>query len=161
MLLDGSGSCDEVKGRSAGGGEDTVFGDGSEILEQGLEAVDGKVGGGTLGGSLAAGIGRGGSGGNGGGSVRRAGKAEFIIEEHGGEPSAHVELDVIGEHAEEDVGTDARGEAVIDGADLEVYGFVAAEGAFDLAEAFVDADGLFRAESMGGDVGADDIEAGE
>ena len=160
-MLDGRGSGDEVEGRSVGGGEDTVFGDGSEILEQGMEAVDGKVGGGTLGGSFAARIGRGASGGNGRGSVRRVGMAEFVIEEHGGESLSHVELDVVGEHAEEDVGTDARGQVVIDGADLEVYGFVAAEGAFDLAEAFVDADGLFWAEGMGGHIGADDIEAVE
>ena len=158
-MLDGRGSGDEVEGRSVGGGEDTVFGDGSEILGQGMEAVDGKVGGGTLGGSFAARIGRGASGGNGRGSVRRVGMAEVVIEEHGGESLSHMELDVIGEHAEEDVGTDARGQVVIDGADLEVYGFVAAEGAFDLAEAFVDADGLFWAEGMGGHIGADDIEA--
>ena len=37
----------------------------------------------------------------------------FIIEEEWGELLSHVELDVVGEHAEEDVGTDARGAVVI------------------------------------------------
>ena len=76
-----------------------------------MEAVDGEVVGGSFGGCFAAGMGRGCCGGNGGGFVRGRGmEEEFVIEEHGGESLSHVELDVVGEHTEEDMGTDARGE---------------------------------------------------
>ena len=45
---------------------------------------------------------------------------------------AHMPLDGVGEHAEEDVGADSITQAVMDGADLEVDGLHRSKGAFDL-----------------------------
>jgi hypothetical protein len=44
---------------------------------------------------------------------------------------------VIGEHAEKDMGTDPIDQVMIDGADLEVDGLVAAKRLLDVAEVFV------------------------
>jgi hypothetical protein len=53
---------------------------------------------------------------------------------------AHVPLDVIGEHAEKDMRLHPAGEAIVDGADLEVDGLERAEGALDVGEALVGED---------------------
>ena len=84
----------------------------------------------------------------------------MIVEEEGCEILAQVPLDVVGEHAEE-VGTDAVRSSVVDGADLEVHRFEAAEGAFDPGEVFVGADGANGVEALGLDIGADDVDAVE
>ena len=85
----------------------------------------------------------------------------MVVEQEGGEFFSHVPLDVVGEHAEEDVGADAIRSVVVDGSDLEVHGFEAAEGAFDAGEALVGADGVVGVEAFGLDVGADDVDAVE
>ena len=54
------------------------------------------------------------------------------------ERAAHVPLDVVGEHAEEDVGPDPAFEAVVDRAHLEIHGLVAAERPLDAAQALED-----------------------
>ena len=77
----------------------------------------------------------------------------------GAKRAAHVPLDVVGEHAEEDVGADPAFEAVVDGAHLEIDGLVAAERPFDPAQALVGPDRLFRREFPGGHVGADDVDS--
>ena len=66
-----------------------------------------------------------------------------VVEEH------HVPLDVVGEHAEEDVGADAPLEAVVDGPHLEIHPLEAAEGALDPAEALVGPDRVFGPELLG------------
>ena len=76
-----------------------------------------------------------------GGACGGGGGAVVVVEQDGLERLAHVPFDVVGEHAEEARGR-ARGGAVrwIDRADLEIDGLEAAEGALDLAKAFVGAD---------------------
>ena len=79
----------------------------------------------------------------------------MVVEEEGGEFFSHVPLDVVGEHAT----ADAIRSVVVDGSDLEVHGFEAAEGALDAGEALVGADGVVGVEAFGLDVGADDVDA--
>ena len=56
----------------------------------------------------------------------------------------HVPLDVIGEHAQEDVRAHAALESVMDRTDLQIHGFQGTERPFDLGERFVTAHGLGR-----------------
>ena len=53
-------------------------------------------------------------------------------------------LDVVGQHANEDVCADAIGEMVMDGAQLEVDGLEAAEGPLYMSQALVGEDGVCR-----------------
>lgn len=64
--------------------------------------------------------------------------------EKGLEAPGHVPLQVVGEHADEDVAAQAFVEAVIHRADLELNGFEIAEGLLDLEEAFVGRGGSAR-----------------
>ena len=50
---------------------------------------------------------------------------------------AHVPLDVVGEHAQEDVRAHAIGRAVMDGAHLQIDGFERAEGTLDAGQRLV------------------------
>ena len=79
----------------------------------------------------------------------------------GARRASHVPLDVVGEHAQKDVGSHSVGQAMVDGPHLEVDALVAAEGALDAAEALVGPDRLRRREVGLGHVGADDVEAVE
>src|SRR5271157_3122209 len=91
-----------------------------EVLQQGAEAVDGLAVIGAPADGLAArrrrdfglGDGRGALGGRGFGIV--------VLEQHRGEVSLHVPDDVVGEHAQEDMGSDAMGPAMVDRTDVEV-----------------------------------------
>src|SRR5690242_10822123 len=113
--------------------------------------MDGKAAVGPLAGGLAAGgggpLGRGDDG-----ATFGCGRLGIVIvEEDGGEAMAHVPFDIVGEHAEEDVGTDAVAEAVVDGTNLEIDGLDRAKGALDLAEALVGPHAVVRAEDIAGD----------
>ena len=144
-----------------GSGEgDFVEGESGEVGEEGGEAVDGEAVGGFSGAGLvgcgfgdAGGFDGGGAGGAGGGSV-------VVLEEEGGEPLSQVPLEVVGEHAEEDVGADVVGGMDEDGADLE-GALDGAEGALDAGEALVCLDGGVGPEGVGVEAGADDIDAVE
>ena len=68
-------------------------------------------------------------------------------------------FDIVGEHAEEDVGADSVAQTVMDGADLEVDGLQGAEGALDLREGFVVAHAACAIETFRCDRGADDGDA--
>jgi hypothetical protein len=68
--------------------------------------------------------------------------------------------EVVGEHAEEDVGLDALLEPVVDGAQLEPA-LERAEGALDLVELLVGAHDVGRFELRAGDAGAQDVDAVE
>jgi hypothetical protein len=59
-----------------------------------------------------------------------------------------VPLDVIGEHAEKDVGTDPIGQVMVDEADLEVDGLVASKRLLDVGQVFVGAHGLLGSISL-------------
>ncbi len=143
------------------GGPDAVAGEGGEVAEQGPEAVDGKALGGALPGLLGACRAGDAGGRDGRGADGFCGGRVVVVEEQGGRRAAHVPFDAAGEHAEEDVGADAIGEAVVDGPDLEVHPLEAAEGALDPAEALAGADRVFGPHLAGGHVGADHADAVE
>ncbi len=69
------------------------------------------------------------------------------VEQERRERLTHVPLDVIGEHAEKDVGTDPIGQVMVDEADLEVEGLVAAKRRLDVGQVFVGAHGLLGSNS--------------
>ena len=71
---------------------------------------------------------------------------------------AHMPLDVIGEHAEKDMGTDPIDQVMIDGADLEVDGLVAAKRLLDVAEVFVGTHRLLGVERCLLYIRADDVD---
>ena len=108
----------KVSARQARG--EAVFGNGGEVVEQGAEAVDGGAVRCSL--FLSTGEVRG----DAGGALGRSGV--MVVEEH----STHVPFEVVGEHAQQDVGADPVGRIVMNGAHLEVDGFEATEGALDL-----------------------------
>ena len=56
------------------------------------------------------------------------------------------------------MGPDPAFEAVVDGADLEIDGLVAAERLPDPAQALAGPDGLFGREPVGGQIGAEDVD---
>ena len=63
-----------------------------------------------------------------------------LVKQHGREPGAHVPLDMVGEHAQEDVGAHARRRPMEDRTHMQIDGLEAAEGALDLGQALVGAD---------------------
>ena len=132
FALQRGGTGDEVEGLSARQARgEAVFGNGGEVVEQGAEAVDGGAVIGVLGASLFLSSGRGRCRGDAGGALGRSGV--MVVEEQGGEASTHVPFEVVGEHAQQDVGADPVGRIVMNGAHLEVDGFEATEGALDPA----------------------------
>ncbi len=119
-------------------GLDAVAGEGGQVGEQCAEAVDGQAVGRALAAvRLGAGGGRRSGGRDGRGPCAGGGLRVVVVEEHRGERAAHVPLDVVGEHAQEDVGAHAAGQPVVDGPHLEVDGLEAAKRAFDSAQALV------------------------
>jgi hypothetical protein len=72
---------------------------------------------------------------------------------------AQVPFDVEGEHAEEHVRADAVFEPVVDPADLQLGPLEDAEVALDLFELLVGAHDVGRVKALGGDAGAQNIDA--
>ena len=72
---------------------------------------------------------------------------------------AQVPDQVAGEHADQHVGLDPVVEAVMDGAQVQVVGFDDAEVAFDVGEVLVAADDPGGVEFVGGDAGAQHVDA--
>lgn len=70
-------------------------------------------------------------------------------------------LDIVAEHAQQDVSAHALFEAMVDGADLEVNRLETAEGLFDLGQELVSAHRLVGRECRGRDTGADHVDAVE
>jgi hypothetical protein len=107
-----------------------VAGEGGEFSEQGLEAVDLQAVSRALCSGLAAsGLGtlRGCDDGRSrGGSLG----ALMIVEQNGSQRLTHVPLEIIGEHAQQHVGTDPIGQAVVDRPDLKIDGLDGPERAF-------------------------------
>ena len=71
------------------------------------------------------------------GSERFGGVLVGIVIEHRREALAHVPFDMIGEHAQADVGAHARSGPMEDRSDLQIDGLDAADGALDLGQALV------------------------
>ena len=109
-----------------------VADDGGELLLEGAEAVRG----GAVVEEMRGGLGLGGGGACGGSHRIPRGLGALILvgKEQGTPGLSHVPLDVVGEHAEENVASDAIGEMVVDRADLQVDGFQRAEGPLDLGQ---------------------------
>src|SRR6476660_9284227 len=72
---------------------------------------------------------------------------------------AHVPLEIIGEHAQQHVGADPIGQAVVDRSDLKIDGLDGPKGAFGLAQALVDPHDITCSERCLLEIGADEIEA--
>ncbi len=115
-----------------GGHSHGVAGEGGELGQQGLEAVDWQAVMCALAGSFSArGVGAlcgRDDGGSRGGSLG----ALVIVEQDRSECLTHVPFEVVGEHAQQHVGADPIGQAVMDRSDLEINGFDRAEGEFGL-----------------------------
>ena len=141
-MLDGGGIGVEGEGGFGVVELHGVSGEGAEIGEEGPEGLDGEAVVSALGGGLLLGGGRALGGFDDGVPEGFGGFGVVVVEEEGCEVVSHVPLDVVGEHAEEDVGADAVGASVVDRSDLEVDGFEGAEGALDAGEVLVGADGL-------------------
>lgn len=107
-LLDWRGTCGEGKGDVGGSGQGGfVECESGEVVEEGWEAVDGEA----YGSSARVGLFRGGVGDAGGLDGRGAcgaGCGAVVLEEERREPLSQVPPEVVGEHAEEGVGADAR-----------------------------------------------------
>ena len=84
-----------------------------------------------------------------------------VLEQHRGEVSLHVPDDVVGEHAQEDVGADAVGPAMVDRTDVEVAGFEVAKAAFGVAEALVGEDEVGGCEAVRGKRAPDHVDTVE
>lgn len=82
-----------------------------------------------------------------------------VIEEQWGEGATHVPFDIEGEHAEKDVGPDSFGKPDR-WAHLEIDCLEASEGTFDLSEALVGEDGVFRGDLLP-EACANDVQAVE
>ena len=65
-----------------------------------------------------------------------------VIVEHGRELGTHVPLDMVGQHAQEDVCAHAITEPVVNGANVKIDSFYAPEGSLNLGEPFVCAHGF-------------------
>jgi hypothetical protein len=68
-------------------------------------------------------------------------------------------FDVVGQHAEEQVSGYPVDQPVMNGANLEIHGLEAPEGALDLAQELVGPDRLWGGEPIAREAGADDVEA--
>ncbi len=77
------------------------------------------------------------------------------------EAFAQVPFDVIGQHAQEEMGSDPGRQPAVDRPDLQVDAFERAKGALDLGQGLVAFDQFLGAHGLLRQVGADDIEAVE
>ena len=85
----------------------------------------------------------------------------FIFEERRGQGFAHVPLDIVGEHCDEDVGAHVVRRAVVDGSNAQVDALETAEGLLDLSEALVGAHRVLGGKFLASLAGADDVDAVE
>lgn len=94
--------------------------------------------------------------------LARSAWASLVVvgEQHRGEGASHVPVDVIGQHADEQMGPDPFGFAVTDGSDVEVH-VVVAERRLSAAEPLVGGHHLGWGEVGSLDAGADDVKAVE
>ena len=115
-----AGSADQI-------GDDGVAGDGGQVFEQSLEAVNRKPVGAAFGAGFAFGRGRGLLGGDDIGALGAGGLVVVFVKEHGFEGGAHVPLHVVGQDAQEDVASDMVFVAAVDGTHFEIHGLDAAK----------------------------------
>jgi transposase len=133
--------------------------EGCEFCEQGLEAVDRQAVVGALGGGLATRSLGALSGSDDGGSCGGSLGALMIVEQVRSERLAHVPLEIVGEHAQQHMGADPIGQAMVDRSDLEIDGLDRTEGTLGLAQALVDPHDIAGSQRGFVKIGADDVEA--
>jgi len=140
---------------------DGVLREGCEVGEQALEAVNRE----SVGGRAASLLGDGGGGalslGDDAGSQFFGGLLVGIVVEHRSKALAHVPFDVIGEHAQTDVGAHARHRPMEDRSDLKIDRLDTADGALHLSQTLVGPDAGAVVEGLGRQAGADHIDAVE
>ncbi len=140
---------------------DGVAGQGCHVCDERPEAVDGQ----PVFGSLGLGFALGGWGGLGlgdwGGAPGFAGVPVMVVEQHWSQRLAHVPFEIVGEHAEQDMGAHPRCGPMEHGTQLDIDGLHAAEGAFDAGKALVGPHGIGGAEGFLRQVGAQHVEAVE
>ena len=83
----------------------------------------------------------------------------LVLEQQRRERPAQVPLDGVGEDAQEQMRTHALFDAVVDGADAQVDGLEAPEGAHDVGEVLVRAHDVLGRQAVGGLASAHDLEA--
>jgi len=140
LLLNGCGSGEDGERLVGGvGRDDRVARQGREIGEQALKAVRGNAVGPSPGRALGEGSGRALSPGDGADAQCFSGVLVVVVVEHRGETGTHMPLDVIGQHAQEDVGAHALLQPMVDRPDVQIDGLQATKRALHLGERLVGA----------------------
>ena len=112
---------DHVEGRCSGQFRlNSVPGDDRQVFEEGAETMHRHAVWCALGGGLAHGRGRGPFRCDDGGARDVRARWVVLVEQDRGELPVHVPLDMVGEHAQQDVGAHALRPIVVDGPHLEV-----------------------------------------
>ena len=145
-LLQGGRGRRHVEGRIAPGRRlEPDAGPRGEMLQQVGKAPNRQALGRASGGRLASGLG--------GWGRRRhdrwaCGRA-VIVEQKGLPGRTHGPFDIIGQHAQQNMGADTMGPTMIDGPNLQVHGLEATKGALHRGPALVGPDGLIRIHDRG------------
>ncbi len=148
LCLRGDFEAEEIEGAGLGGRwsrqnccragvaeADVVSGQVGEVVQEGAEAVDGLAVFGAPADGLATRRWRDLCLGEWGRALRGGRGGVVVLEQHRGEVSLHVPDDVVGQNAQEDMGADAMGPAVVDRTDVEVARLEVAKAALGMAEA--------------------------
>src|SRR5208282_6796464 len=143
FCLRGDVEAEEIEGAGLGGRwpcedccgacvaeEDAVAGQVGEVLQEGAEAMDGLAVFRALARGFAPRRGRDFGLADGGRALGGRGFGIVVLKQHRGEVALHVPDDVVGQHAQKDMGSDAMGPAMVDRTDVEVARFEVAEAAF-------------------------------
>src|SRR6185312_5138968 len=160
LALQRGGAGDHGECRRVVGGLDVVGADGGQVGEQAGEAVyrDAVLG------AFARGFGERlvGALGRGDGVGAFGGCAGFVVvvEQDGGQGLFHVPADVVGQHPQEHVGAHPIGEVVADGPHVE-FAVEGAEEPLDVFESLVAQHHIVVGEGVGGQAGAQHVDAVE
>ena len=84
-----------------------------------------------------------------GAALGLAGRLVVIVEQDRGERLAHVPFQIVGQHAQHDMGAHPMAATMMDRPNLEIDGLEAAEGPLDLGELLVGPDGARCIEGLG------------
>ena len=98
--------------------------------------------------------------GNGIGAFSGRGGFVVVVKQDRGQDLVHVPADVVGQHPREHMGADPVGEPMADGAHVE-FGVEGAEEPFDVFEALVPQHHVVVVEGVGGQAGAQHVDAVE
>ena len=127
-----------------------VLGDRGELAHQGLEAVDGHAVVSFLGERFGLGLLGAARGSDDRRTSRGRSRLVIVVKENRRHRAPHVPLDVIAEHAQQHVRTDALGFVMMNRTDEQLAGLEATKRALDVRELLVRADDVFGRERVGG-----------